>query len=357
MLRRLFPLALALVASPVAAQVTATLPVTCNASGTVCTPATPVTNPDGTNIGAGGGTPTGSAGAPNAAVVTVQGVSGGTVVPVSAASLPLPTGAATETTLAAASAKLPASLGAKTGATSLSVVPASDGFVVTSSSLVPGVAATSLGKAEDAVAATGDTGVFTLGVRRDTLTVSASANGDYNEIATDKYGSQQVKGYEKQARTFSASANITVAASATDIAILPGSASGTVFITKVIISGIQTTTGQVNVSLIKRSAADSGGTSTAMAAIPHDSADSAAGAAPLSYTANPTPGTAVGTVRQVYVPVVVSTAITQAVTVLEFGDKGKPIILNGVAQGLAVNLNGATLAGGVINVTFEWFEI
>lgn len=35
---------------------------------------------------------------------------------------PLPTGAATEATLAAASAKLPASLGAKTSATSLSVV-------------------------------------------------------------------------------------------------------------------------------------------------------------------------------------------------------------------------------------------
>lgn len=47
------------------------------------------------------------------------------------ASQPLPTGAATETTLAAASAKLPASLGAKTAAASLSITPASDAaFVV-----------------------------------------------------------------------------------------------------------------------------------------------------------------------------------------------------------------------------------
>lgn len=45
---------------------------------------------------------------------------------------PLPTGAATEATLAAASAKLPASLGAKTGAASLSVVPASDAVFATS---------------------------------------------------------------------------------------------------------------------------------------------------------------------------------------------------------------------------------
>lgn len=46
--------------------------------------------------------------------------------PISAAILPLPTGAATETTLAAASAKLPATLGQKTMANSLAVVLASD---------------------------------------------------------------------------------------------------------------------------------------------------------------------------------------------------------------------------------------
>lgn len=47
-------------------------------------------------------------------------------VPVSAASLPLPTGAATETTLAAMSAKLPATLGQTTSAASLAVVLASN---------------------------------------------------------------------------------------------------------------------------------------------------------------------------------------------------------------------------------------
>lgn len=53
-----------------------------------------------------------------------------------------------------------------------------------------GTAATSLGKAEDAVAASGDTGVPIFGVRRDgpTLTSQASAGGDYGEIATDDGG-------------------------------------------------------------------------------------------------------------------------------------------------------------------------
>jgi hypothetical protein len=70
-------------ASPSQAQrVSATLPTICNPNNTAdCIRATPVTNPDGTNIGGGGGggsTPTGSAGAPSASVVTVQGITNGT---------------------------------------------------------------------------------------------------------------------------------------------------------------------------------------------------------------------------------------------------------------------------------------
>lgn len=57
--------------------------------------------------------------------------------PVSAASLPLPTGAATEATLSAASAKLPATLGQKTSANSLAVVVASDQTAVRVISSVP----------------------------------------------------------------------------------------------------------------------------------------------------------------------------------------------------------------------------
>jgi hypothetical protein len=220
-----------------------------------------------------------------------------------------------------------------------------------------GTGATNLGKAEDAVAASGDTGVFTLGVRRDTLTVSASATGDYSEYAVDRYGSQQVKSYEKQAATYSASTNVASAAAATDIAILPGSATRTVFVTKVIISGIQTTGGLNDILLIKRSTANSGGTSAEMTAVPHDSADSAATAAPLSYTANPTTGTPVGTFRRGYVPLGAATSIVNPLVGFDFGDKGKPITLNGVAQGLAVNLNGATIAGGTFDIVFEWFEI
>jgi hypothetical protein len=54
-------------------------------------------------------------------------------------------------------------------------------------SVVPGTAATNLGKAEDAVHASGDTGVMALAVRQDTLAALA-ANGDYIPLTTDSLG-------------------------------------------------------------------------------------------------------------------------------------------------------------------------
>jgi len=45
--------------------------------------------------------------------------------------------------------------------------------------LVPGVAAADLGKAEDAVHASGDTGVMALGVRKDAAVALAGTDGDY----------------------------------------------------------------------------------------------------------------------------------------------------------------------------------
>lgn len=219
-----------------------------------------------------------------------------------------------------------------------------------------GNGANSVCKAEDAVAASGDSGVFVIGVRRDTPVVSASANGDYNEIAVDKWGAINVVNFEKHAKTFSCSAITASAASATDIAILPGNATNTVYVTKVIISGIQTTAGSVLVQLIKRSTANSGGTSAAMTAVPHESTDTAV-SAPLTYnTTNPTTGTIVGNVRTIYLSLG-STTVASGNVVWEFADKGKHIILSGVAQGLAVNLNGVTVTGGSFSITFEWIEI
>lgn len=88
----------------------------------------------------------GTAGTASSDVITVQGIASMTALkvdgsavtqPVSAASLPLPTGAATEATLSAASAKLPAALGQTTMSGSMSVTLASDQSTVPVSQAAP----------------------------------------------------------------------------------------------------------------------------------------------------------------------------------------------------------------------------
>lgn len=55
-------------------------------------------------------------------------------------------------------------------------------------SVVPGTAATNLGKAEDAAHTSGDTGIFALGVRNDTLADTTNATADYTQLSTDIKG-------------------------------------------------------------------------------------------------------------------------------------------------------------------------
>lgn len=59
-------------------------------------------------------------------------------------------------------------------------------------SLVPGVGNTSLGKAEDAAHASGDTGVLQLAVRNDAGSALAGTDGDYAPLQTDNFGKLRV---------------------------------------------------------------------------------------------------------------------------------------------------------------------
>lgn len=77
-----------------------------------------------------------------------------------------------------------------------------DGTVAISSQ-IPGVGATNLGKAEDAVHASGDTGVEMLAVRNDVLAALAGTDGDYAPLQVDADGALYVAG------TFTA-ANVVV---------------------------------------------------------------------------------------------------------------------------------------------------
>lgn len=55
-------------------------------------------------------------------------------------------------------------------------------------SIIPGVGATNLGKAEDAGHTSGDAGVLALAVRRDTAAVGAGTDGDYATLNVDASG-------------------------------------------------------------------------------------------------------------------------------------------------------------------------
>lgn len=224
-------------------------------------------------------------------------------------------------------------------------------------SLVPGVTPTSLGKAEDAASVSGDTGVFILGVRRDLAVASTSATGDYSELAVNRFGAAYTSDYKTSTKTYGATSQITPVASPTDIAAIFGQATTTVYVTKIRITAIQTALGQQDVLIIKRSTATTGSTPVNFSVGSLDAGDAAASSTPVSYTTtNPTPGTPVATIRRSYITAPAAASGQQNELVFDFGITGKPVVLSGTAQGLAINLNGTSGAGLVMNVTFEYIE-
>lgn len=150
---------------------------------------------------------------------------------------------------------------------------------------------------------------------------------------------------------------LAVAASATDIFTILGSATKTVRITRLRISGTKTTAGAaIDVQLIIRSAADTAGTKTNPTLIPYDSASAPATAIVAAYTTNPTLGTTVGTLVADSVFVALNTAASGLLD-YTFGNRpAQAIVLRGVAQQLAVNLNAVTVGGGTFDLWVEWTE-
>jgi hypothetical protein len=146
------------------------------------------------------------------------------------------------------------------------------------------------------------------------------------------------------------------ASSTTDNAVMPGNASNTVLLTAIKVTCTQTTAGNISVEILKRSAADTAGTSAAMTAVPDDSNYSAAVSAPLSYTGTgPSVGAAVGDVDNAQIGcMAAATATPNDIYILN--RRQKPIVLRGVAQQVAVNTGNAAISGGNLTVTFEWIE-
>jgi len=336
--------------------------------------------------------------------------------PVSAASLPLPTGAATEATLAAAKAdldKLPADpareggnlatlagkdfatqatlalikaktdnldaalstlatqatlalVKAKTDNLDLAMTALRDAIVKTGATsktladLDADLAAFT--KAQAASFAQGDKGVPHLAVQKTwpPAAQAGAADGKYVALQLNELGQLWITGArETGRRTYSAAVRgIVPAASATDIFAIKGSDTATIRVLKIVIMGTATAAGMADILGIKRSTANTGGTSATATNVPYDSNDAAATATVQSWTANPTLGTAVGNIRanKYIMPAATNPTIIAPELSWKF-EHGKPLYLRGSNEQLAVNLNGQTITGGSYNIAVEWEEL
>jgi hypothetical protein len=152
--------------------------------------------------------------------------------------------------------------------------------------------------------------------------------------------------------------NLSVASSPTDIFNLSGSATKTIYVKRIAMTGTKTTSGSLRVDLVKRSTANSGGTSVGLTEHPLDSSSPTATGVAVAYTANTTVGTGViiGTKRTAWL----SDTAAIDLTPLEwnFGEWGPSsfAILRGTAQSLSLNLGGITQTGGVAAIEVEWME-
>lgn len=158
---------------------------------------------------------------------------------------------------------------------------------------------------------------------------------------------------------YDASTIFTAANLATDIFTLTGATGKVAKVQHISLTGIQTTASIITVCLVKRSTANTGGTSTTLTAIPIDSVNDAASCVVRAYTANPTTGTIIGHIQcdKVFVPDAATNKGTDASAFLGNESNGTPIAVIRDGEVLAISLEGATIAGNSFACHVRWEEV
>lgn len=199
---------------------------------------------------------------------------------------------------------------------------------------------------------------------------TTSAVGQYNAtppVLTDgeqrilrlDAASRLISTVEKRA-TYSASIiNLAVVTGATDFWTISGSATKTIIVKRLLFSGTAQATAQCDINMLVRSSANSGGSSSAISCVPHDSTNAACTATVLGYTANPTLGTLVGLIRSVdYTLVAENSNAIADIREFDFGtEEDQGIVLRGTSELLALNFNADAGNSVKIHVSVEWREI
>jgi len=140
---------------------------------------------------------------------------------------------------------------------------------------------------------------------------------------------------------------------------LYGSATKTIKVKKVVISGLTlTAVAYLNLNIAKYSTAISAGTATALTAVPLDSNDAASTVSLVNvYTAAPTAGTKVGdltTRRNLGQATTAAAAGIPEEIIFDFNDF--PVVLRGTAQGIAAYFTGAPASAVSMALTVVWTE-
>jgi hypothetical protein len=150
----------------------------------------------------------------------------------------------------------------------------------------------------------------------------------------------------------------------TDLFTITGSATKTIRVTKIGLVGTTITTPiTVEIQLIKRSTANTAGTSSAPTnRIAYDSTNPSVTATVLGYTANPTLGTVAGILSAEKVVFTIPSTATMLQGAdrwwKDFGTRpAQAIVLRGTSEVLAINLVGTTLGTACsCDVYVEWTE-
>ncbi len=148
---------------------------------------------------------------------------------------------------------------------------------------------------------------------------------------------------------------ITPAATPTDIVVLKGSATKVVKVKRITVSGIASSAGSMDVSIVRRTTADTSGTFTNPTIHAFDSSDATSTASVQQYSANATLGTGTAIRNQTLNFGVAGAAGTVQFDFMAVNDQ--PLILRGTAQSAVINLNGQTVpTTGKVSYDVEWQE-
>lgn len=157
--------------------------------------------------------------------------------------------------------------------------------------------------------------------------------------------------------TYAGSITFNPAATPTDMLALEGSASKVIRLLQARITGYATTAGQLNALFMRRSALNTGGTSTTVTAAKLDSADAAPTAVMRAYTVNPAGlGASAGGIARVQPFLALATAQSQELVLDWTADYSKAPVLRGAAEAFTLNHVNAVPASTVLAVSLLWTE-